>query len=80
MLNNPMFAAKLIGKIDDIDVGYLMGYDENTPYIVPTKYGSESFSTDLKSFSNMLGKSSMETNRNLVIEENEIDSDFFTNN
>lgn len=54
MLNNPLFTAKLIGKIDNIDVGYLMGYDQNTPYIIPTKYGSDFIATDLKSFSNML--------------------------
>lgn len=54
MLNNPLYTAKLIGKIDDIDVGYLMGYDQNTPYIIPTKYGSDFILTDLKSFGNAL--------------------------
>ncbi|NOS86122.1 MAG: carbohydrate binding family 9 domain-containing protein [Ignavibacteria bacterium] len=54
MLNNPLYTAKLIGKIDDIDVGYLMGYDQSTPYIIPTKYGSDFIQTDLKSFGNAL--------------------------
>ncbi|MEO8513222.1 MAG: carbohydrate binding family 9 domain-containing protein [Ignavibacteria bacterium] len=54
MLNNPFYTAKLIGKIDDIDVGYLSGYDQNTPFIVPTKYGSDFILTDLKSFGNVL--------------------------
>jgi hypothetical protein len=54
MLNNPLYTVKLIGKIDDIDVGYLMGYDQNTPYIIPTKYGSDPVLTDLKSFGNVL--------------------------
>lgn len=54
MLNNPLYTAKLIGKIDDIDVGYLMGYDQNTPYIVPNKFGSDFILTDLKSFGNVL--------------------------
>ncbi|HRJ84227.1 MAG TPA: carbohydrate binding family 9 domain-containing protein [Ignavibacteria bacterium] len=54
MLNNPLYTAKLIGKIDDIDVGYLMGYDQNTPFIVPGKYGSDFILTDLKSFGNAL--------------------------
>lgn len=54
MLNNPLYAAKLIGKIDDVDVGYLMGYDQSTTYIIPSKYGSSLVSTDLKSFGNAL--------------------------
>ncbi len=54
MLNNPLYTAKLIGKIDDIDVGYLSGYDQNTPYIIPNKYGSDFVITDLKSFGNIL--------------------------
>lgn len=54
MMNNPLYTAKLIGKIDDIDVGYLMGYDQNTPFIVPNGYGSDYILTDLKSFGNVL--------------------------
>ena len=46
--------ARLIGKIDDIDVGYLMDYDENTPFIIPFKYGSDYIPTGLKSFGNVL--------------------------
>lgn len=54
MLNNPLYTAKLIGKIDDIDVGYLMGYDQSTPFIIPSKYGSDFIQTDLKSLGNAL--------------------------
>lgn len=54
MLNNPIFTAKIIGKIDDVDIGYIFGYDRNTPFIIPTKYGSDYIQTDLKSFSNIL--------------------------
>jgi len=54
MMNNPLYAAKLIGKIEDIDVGYMMDYDENTPYIIPGKYGSEFVPTELKSFGNVI--------------------------
>ncbi len=54
MMNDPLYTAKLIGKIDDIDVGYMMGYDRNTPYIIPAKYGSDFIQTDLKSFANIL--------------------------
>jgi hypothetical protein len=54
MLNHPLFAAKLTGKIDKYDVGYIAAYDQNTPYIVPFDYGSEFLNTDLKSFSNIL--------------------------
>jgi hypothetical protein len=53
-LNNPLFAAKLVGKIDDVDIGYLAGYDENTPYIIPKKFGSDVLETDLRSFSNVI--------------------------
>ncbi len=54
MMNNPLYTAKLIGKIGDVDVGYLMGYDQSTPFIIPTKYGSDFVQTDLKSFGNAL--------------------------
>ena len=54
MFNSPLYAAKLIGKIDDIDVGYLMGYDRKTPFIIPSKYGSDFIPTDLKSFGNAI--------------------------
>lgn len=54
MMNNPVFAAKLIGKVNDIDVGLLMDYDQNTPYIIPYTYGSDFIPTDLKSFGTVL--------------------------
>jgi hypothetical protein len=53
MLNHPLFAAKLTGKIDKYDIGYIAAYDQNTPFIVPYDYGSYFLNTDLKSFSNI---------------------------
>ncbi len=34
-VNNPLFAAKLTGKINKLNIGYLSAYDENTPFIIP---------------------------------------------
>ncbi len=53
MLNHPLFAAKLTGKIDKYDIGYIATYDQNTPYIIPYDYGSYFINTELKSFSNI---------------------------
>lgn len=55
MLNDPIFAAKLTGKLGDFHLGYIMAYDENTPFIVPYEYGSYFvLGEKLKSFSNIL--------------------------
>lgn len=55
MLNDPILAAKLIGKIGNLEVGYLFAYDENTPFIVPNNYGNVLILADsMKSISNVL--------------------------
>ncbi|RPI14855.1 MAG: hypothetical protein EHM58_15535 [Ignavibacteriae bacterium] len=54
MLNNPMFAGKLTGKLGKFEIGYIINYDENTPFILPHDYGSVARTTSLKSLSNVL--------------------------
>jgi hypothetical protein len=34
-VNDPQFAAKLTGRLDRYNIGFLSAYDENTPYIIP---------------------------------------------
>jgi hypothetical protein len=50
MINSPIFAAKIIGKVNDIDLGFISAYDSKTPFIVPNSYGSYFIQTELKSF------------------------------
>jgi hypothetical protein len=55
MLNSPLFAAKLTGKIGNVDIGFLSVYDKKTPFLIPYDYGSELIVADsLKSVSNIL--------------------------
>jgi len=44
-INDPLFAAKLTGKIGDFDIGYMTGYDEQTPFIIPLKESSNFISS-----------------------------------
>ncbi len=53
-INNPLIASKLTGKIGKFDVGYLVAYDQKTPFIIPFEYNSDYLSTDRKSLSNIL--------------------------
>lgn len=53
-INKPLFAAKTSGRIGKFDIGYILAYDENTPFIVPFEEKSNYISTDKKSFSNIL--------------------------
>ena len=54
MINDPLYAAKLTGKIGDYSLGYILAYDENTPFIVPYDYGSFFvLGNKLKSLSNV---------------------------
>lgn len=53
-INNPLFAAKLTGKIGKFKVGYISAFDRDTPYIIPLEESSSSFSTNKNSFSNIL--------------------------
>lgn len=34
-VNDPQFAAKLTGRLDKFNIGFLSAYDKNTPYIIP---------------------------------------------
>ena len=54
MINNPLFAAKLTGKIGDFDIGYIGAYDRKTQFILPYDYGSRFIFTDSKSLINVL--------------------------
>lgn len=53
MINDPIVAAKLIGKIGKYDIGFISAYDEKTPFLIPYSSGSDLFVSDtIKSFSN----------------------------
>jgi len=52
-INDPLFAAKLTGKIGKTDVGYVIAQDEHTPWVVPFEENSFSLSSDKKSVSNI---------------------------
>jgi hypothetical protein len=55
MINKPLFAAKLLGKVGGFDVGYIGAYDKKTQFILPYDYGSNFALFDsLESFSNAL--------------------------
>ncbi|HEY3249626.1 MAG TPA: DUF5916 domain-containing protein, partial [Ignavibacteria bacterium] len=55
MINDPLLALKLTGKIGSLDVGYVGAYDEKTQFILPFDYGSDFvFSDSLRSLSNTL--------------------------
>ncbi|MBK7157909.1 MAG: carbohydrate binding family 9 domain-containing protein [Ignavibacteria bacterium] len=53
-INNPLFAAKLSGKINKLDIGFISAYDENTPYIIPLTERSFFLSSNKNSISNIL--------------------------
>ena len=53
-INNPLFAAKLSGKISKLDIGFISAYDENTPYIIPLTERSFFLSSNKNSVSNIL--------------------------
>jgi hypothetical protein len=52
-INNPLGAARVIGKSGSLSFGYLAASDRNTPYIVPGEESSDFISTNLDSFSNV---------------------------
>jgi hypothetical protein len=52
-INDPLFAAKLIGRMGRTSVAYLGAYDEHTPIIVPFEKSSYQLLAG-KSFSNIL--------------------------
>ncbi|MEO8209883.1 MAG: DUF5916 domain-containing protein [bacterium] len=53
-INNPIFAAKLTGKADKLNIGFISAYDEDTPFIVPLKERSFFFASNKNSISNIL--------------------------
>ncbi|HKZ22720.1 MAG TPA: DUF5916 domain-containing protein, partial [candidate division Zixibacteria bacterium] len=54
-INDPLFAGKVTGKIGSLSVGYIVAYDEHTPFIIPfEEYSSPPLPTDKKSVSNIL--------------------------
>ena len=53
-INKPLFAAKTSGRIGAFDLGYILAYDENSPFIVPFEEKSNYISTNKKSFSNII--------------------------
>lgn len=52
--NDPLFAAKLTGKIGRTSIGYIIARDEHTPWVVPFEEYSFNFGSDKKSLSNIL--------------------------
>lgn len=54
-INKPLFAAKLIGKIGGVEVGYIGALDRKTQFILPFDFGSEfALFEDLRSVTNVL--------------------------
>ncbi|MBN1633153.1 MAG: carbohydrate binding family 9 domain-containing protein [Ignavibacteria bacterium] len=53
MINNPLTAFKLSGKIGKTEIGYLAAYDKKTPFIIPFEDNSSFLSTERKSLSNI---------------------------
>ena len=52
-INNPLGAARVIGKTGALSYMYLGAYDRNTPFDIPGEEGSSTFSSSRKSFSNI---------------------------
>lgn len=83
MINNPLYALKLTGKISYFDLYLLSSYDENTPYILPFEDASFDFPTDKKSFVNILRLKSdflnKESHIGFIIGIREVKKDEFDN-
>lgn len=56
MINKPYVASKLIGKVGDIEMGYIGAYDKNPQFIIPYNYGSDyvQFGDSVRSLVNVL--------------------------
>jgi hypothetical protein len=52
-INNPLGAARIIGKTGALSYMYLTAYDRNTPFDIPGEEGSSTFASSRKSFSNI---------------------------
>ncbi len=83
MVNNPLYAIKLIGKLSLFDLYFLSSYDENTPYVLPFEDASFSFGSDKKSFINLLRLRSQFLNKEsyigFLIGDREVKKDSFDN-
>lgn len=53
MVNDPQYAAKLTGRLEQYNIGFLSAYDENTPYMIPLEESSGLVNTG-KSYVNVL--------------------------
>ena len=53
MINNPIGAARILGKSGSFSFSYLAAGDRNTPYLVPGEERSNFAATNLESFSNI---------------------------
>ncbi len=53
-INNPLGAARVIGKSGSLSFAYLTASDRNTPFIIPGEETSDAVATDLKSLSNIV--------------------------
>lgn len=53
-INNPLIVGKLSGKAGKLSFGYIAGYDENTPYILPFEERSVLLSTHKNSTTNVI--------------------------
>lgn len=56
MINQPYLAAKLTGKVGDLEIGYIGAYDKNPQFIIPYTYGSDytAFGDSVRSLANVL--------------------------
>jgi hypothetical protein len=52
-INNPLGAARIIGKTGSLSYMYLGAYDRNTPFDIPGEEESSTFSSNVKSYSNI---------------------------
>lgn len=52
-INNPIAAVKLTGRLNRTSIGFISGYDKNSPIILPFEEKSEVLSTDKRSISNI---------------------------
>jgi hypothetical protein len=83
MVNNPLYALKLTGKISYFDLYLLSSYDRNTLYILPFENMSFFFPTEKKSFINILRARAdflnKESHLGILMADREIKKDKFNN-
>ncbi|MEN3045577.1 MAG: carbohydrate binding family 9 domain-containing protein [Candidatus Hydrothermales bacterium] len=83
MVNNPLYALKLTGKVSLFDLYFLSSYDENTSYVLPFEDASFDFCSNKKSFINLLRIRSEFLNKEsyigIFIGDREVKNDDFDN-